>query len=439
MRETRYGGLRRHQRVDAVCLGCLPHTRGQTAEADGVDPLVAAQAAYLVSRMEDDRGDAEAAARRRAALGLVSQFLVVGPFGEGRSTLTQVFPPERDTARPDDLGEAGGMALAVGVAGSGKTVTVVAILVDAWHGEGKKVVAMTVPWRATGPLRDAGVDDALAVEASSSGLRRGRYTIDENTVIVADEVSMIGVPQQLALLRVAREHGARIVEIGDPRQCGAVETPAIDLMAKAIGDEQIPKLLTSIRQQTQRGREIAGMFRAGRAEEGIAAMRQDGDVALVAGGPDAVIRRTVASWRRRVDANAADPSYSLIVMAPTNERVMDIGKAVRAERRRAGEIGEEDVIVRAKSGPTADQVIDLPLAVGDKVRPFHRLYDADTPGRSKYWQPMAIWWRSASSAGRHADPQRGRGGRAGHLVAAKTMARTQERARNTDLWLCVFD
>jgi hypothetical protein len=201
---------------------------------------------------------------------------------------------------------------------------------------------------------------------------------------VADEVSMIGVRQQLDLLRVARAHGARVVQIGDPRQCGSIETPALNLMCKAISDEQIPKLLTSIRQKTARGREIATMFREGRAEEGIAEMRRDGDVALVAGGSDATIQRTVASWRRRMEANAADPDYALIVMTPTNDRVLDIGKAIREDRRRAGEIGPEDVIVRAKIGPTADQVIDLPLAVGDRIRPFHRLFDADASGRSKY-------------------------------------------------------
>ena len=119
----------------------------------------------------------------------------------------------------------------------------------------------------------------------SSGGPAGQSTLDSNSVILADEVSMIGVRQQLALTRLARETGAQLVEIGDPRQCQAVETPAIDLLAKAIGDEAIPKLLTSIRQQTARGREVAAMFRDGRAVEAVAAMREDDQVHLVAGGP----------------------------------------------------------------------------------------------------------------------------------------------------------
>ena len=313
----------------------------------------------------------------------MSQFLVVGPFAKVTPTLTQVFPPER-TPPADDLGEAGGMALAVGVAGSGKTSTVVAILVDAWHERGGKVVAMTVPWRATQPLRDAGVDEALAVEAFVRRVQTGKLTIDANTMIVADEVSLIGVRAQNLLLQMAEEHGARVVEIGDPRQCGAVETPALDLVAGAVGDENIPKLLTTIRQKTQRGRDIATMFRDGRAEEGLAAMREDGDLAIVAGGAEATIRQTVAQWRQQVTENALDPDYSLIVITPTNQRVLDIGTAIRSNRREAGEITGPDVVIPAKIEAKGSETVDLPLAVGDKVRPFHRLYDADTPGRSKF-------------------------------------------------------
>ena len=150
---------------------------------------------------------------------------------------------------------------------------------------------------------------------------------------------MIGVRQQLALARLAREAGAQLVEIGDPRQCQAVETPAIDLLAKAVGDEAIPKLLTSIRQQTARGREVAAMFRDGRAVEAVSAMREDGQVHLVAGGPAPVVQRTTELWRKLTDANAANPDYALLVMAPTNAQAREVGMAIRANRRAAGEIG----------------------------------------------------------------------------------------------------
>ena len=105
---------------DEVPPGLVERLLRETADARGTDPLVAAQAAYLLARIEDDRagdgnGDAganESAAfapgaaapappatpgdRRRAALGFVTRFAVVGPFGDGRASFGEAFPPEHE-------------------------------------------------------------------------------------------------------------------------------------------------------------------------------------------------------------------------------------------------------------------------------------------------------------------------------------------------------
>jgi hypothetical protein len=282
------------------------------------------------------------------------------------------------------IGEDGRFSLSIGVAGSGKTSSVAATLVDAWHVEGRTVYGMTVPWKASDALREAGVDHAVAIEAFIRRVESGQYTLDSNSVILADEVSMIGVRQQLALARLARQTGAQLVEIGDPRQCQAVETPAVDLLAKAIGDEAIPKLLTSIRQQTARGREVAAMFRDGRAVEAVAAMREDGQVHLVAGGPAPVIQRTTELWRKLTDANVANPDYSLLVMTPTNAQAREVGSAIRANRRTAGEIAPEDGVVLKAMDPNSQETFDLPVAVGDKLRMFTRAFDAEAKGARKF-------------------------------------------------------
>jgi hypothetical protein len=282
------------------------------------------------------------------------------------------------------IAEGGRFSLSIGVAGSGKTSSVAATLVDAWHAEGRTVYGMTVPWKASDALRVAGVDHAVAIEAFIRRVEAGQYVLDSNSVILADEVSMIGVRQQLALARLARETGAQLVEIGDPRQCQAVETPAIDLLAEAIGDAAIPKLLTSIRQQMVRGREVAAMFRDGRAVEAISTMREDGQVHLVAGGPAPVIRRTTDLWRKLTDANAANPDYSLLVMTPTNAQAREVGMVIRANRRAAGEIASEDGAVLTAMDPNSQEIFDLPVAVGDKLRMFTRTFDAEAKGARKF-------------------------------------------------------
>jgi hypothetical protein len=86
----------------------------ETADAKGTDPLIAAQAGNLAARIDDDQlydkgGAAGGAAspdpspgdRRRAALGFVTAYTVVGPFGDGRSSFGEGFPPEHDDGAPD--------------------------------------------------------------------------------------------------------------------------------------------------------------------------------------------------------------------------------------------------------------------------------------------------------------------------------------------------
>ena len=68
---------------DAVPPGDIDRILAEVVEAKDTDPLVAAQAAFLLSRIEDDRGPDGAGDRRRAGLGLLTRFWVVGPFGDG--------------------------------------------------------------------------------------------------------------------------------------------------------------------------------------------------------------------------------------------------------------------------------------------------------------------------------------------------------------------
>jgi transglutaminase-like putative cysteine protease/tetratricopeptide (TPR) repeat protein len=67
------------------------------------DPLVAAQASYLLSLEEDHAGQYQQADARRRGLGLLRDFWVLGPFdAQGRSGLERVYPAE--LALPDPRG-----------------------------------------------------------------------------------------------------------------------------------------------------------------------------------------------------------------------------------------------------------------------------------------------------------------------------------------------
>ena len=83
----------------------------------------------------------------------------------------------------------------------------------------------------------------------------------------------------------------------------------------------MPEILTTIRQQTERERDIAGAVsrREGRPIA-IGMKREDGTVELVPGGYREAAERTAALVTERIKANAHDPDYTLTVSAPTNMR-----------------------------------------------------------------------------------------------------------------------
>jgi TrwC relaxase/AAA domain len=281
------------------------------------------------------------------------------------------------------LATGGRLGVGIGAAGAGKS-TILAGLVDAWKADGRQVFGATVAWRQATDLGAAGIapQDRAALAPFLKGVEQGRYALDRNSVVVVDEVGLVGTRQQLELMRLQKKHGFQLVQLGDEKQCQSVEAgPVIELMRTAIGEDHIPQILTSIRQKTEREREITGLFRDGKAAEALEMKREDGTALLVAGGWDATVQCVARLWHDRMEANKDNPDFRLTVSAETNAAAREIGTAIRAIRRETGQLAAEEVEVAAmdRSGATNKLV----LAAGDKVRLFDRVHDAETPGRAK--------------------------------------------------------
>lgn len=269
------------------------------------------------------------------------------------------------------LGTGGAVGVAVGVAGSGKTA-LLRPLVDAWQGQGDHVIGVAIAWRQAEPLREAGIGSVAALTGFLHGVAAGRITVGPRTVVVVDELGQVGARQMLDLLRLRQEHGFRIVAVGDDKQCQGIEAgPVVNLMRRALGPEAVPEILTTRRQRTEREREIAGLFRDGKAAEALTMKREDGTAEAVPGGYDDAVRRAAALWRERREANAGDASFSISVTAPTNADARAVALALRQERRAMGELEPDLLSIRATD--QAGAAYTLTLAAGDRVRLFDRL------------------------------------------------------------------
>jgi hypothetical protein len=285
----------------------------------------------------------------------------------------------------DTLAQSGRLSVAIGVAGAGKS-TLLKPLVYAWRSEGRAVHGIALAWRQSDDLTDADIpaENTYAVDAFLRGLAKDSIKLDERSVVVIDELSLLGTRQLNAILDARARLNFQVVAIGDPKQMQAVEAgPVIDLLQRALGEAAIPELVRSVRQRDAEDRETTLMFRNGQTEEAVARKFANGTLKLVPGAYEETVNAVVALWEVRRQANAERPDYSISISAPTNADAHAISLALRARRRALGEIGDDKVTLPATdAGGIEARTFDMPLAVGDKVRLFRRTNAIFKSGRA---------------------------------------------------------
>lgn len=276
----------------------------------------------------------------------------------------------------EQLGTGGRLSVAIGVAGSGKS-TLLKPLVEAWKADGRSVHGIALAWRQSDDLTEAGITakNARAVESFLKSVEKGRISLDAKSVVVVDELGLLGTRQLNELLRAQKEHGFQIVAIGDPKQMQSVEAGAVvDLLRKGLGEKAIPILETSVRQVEREERETTLMFRNGETTAAVQRKVENGTLRATPGGYEEAVKSVVALWQERREANANRDRYSISISAPTNHDAHQISIAIREKRRELGEIGADRITVPASSKGGVDaRQYEMPIAEGDRVRLFDRV------------------------------------------------------------------
>jgi molybdopterin-guanine dinucleotide biosynthesis protein len=274
----------------------------------------------------------------------------------------------------DQLGTGGRISMAIGVAGSGKT-TLLRPLVRAWQDDGRMVYGIALAWRQSDDLAAAGIDVSRtrAVASFLRAAQSGAIRLDRQSVIVVDEVGLLGTRQLNDILAFQKKTGFQLVMLGDPRQMQSVEAgPVIELLRRARGQDTVPELRNSVRQIDAEERETALMFRNGQTAEALQRKAANGTLHIAPGGYREALLHIADLWQERVTANRDRPGFSISVSAPTNAEAHDISLAIRDRRRTLGEVGQDQIKLQATDGEGV-RVYDLALAPGDRVRLFSRV------------------------------------------------------------------
>lgn len=263
------------------------------------------------------------------------------------------------------IGTGGRFGVVIGAAGSGKSA-MLGPLVASWKEQGRDVYGASLAWRQADELVKAGIRqrDVKAMASLIFSIKNEFLTLNEKSVVALDEFGMLGTKQGLELLRLQKEHGFSIVALGDAKQCESPEAGAIiDLSRRALGTDQIPEIVTTVRQQSKTEKMVAGLFREGRAAEALTIKRDNKTAEMVFGGYDGVVARTATLYKDRLQATGQAPT----IAAPTNNDAHRISQAVREVRREMGLVGEDKIKIRATDG---ERNYVMAIAKGDKVRLF---------------------------------------------------------------------
>lgn len=234
--------------------------------------------------------------------------------------------------------------------GTGKT-TALAAAREAWEAAGHPVIGVATARSAAGELTDAGVPSTSiaallirAEEARSMDLQPLR----PGTVVFADESSTTSTADSLALAELVCECGGKLVEIGDPRQIGAIGPGGLYGHLAQIVE---PSVLTEIRRQrAEVDREIVRLAHAGRGSDALDLLRAE-ERLVIAHTQEEALAALVLDWHA-VFAGGDDA----VMIARRNRDVAELNVRGRELLRDEGRLGAEEL-----------RVAEQPFAIGDHV------------------------------------------------------------------------
>jgi len=252
-----------------------------------------------------------------------------------------------------------GVDVLVAAAGTGKTFSLDAAR-EAWQRSGKRVIGCALSASATHELQAGSGIRSTTIARLNNDLRNGRQEFDARTVLVIDEVGMVGTRTLAPLLREAAFAGAKVVLVGDPKQLPEIQAGGV---LASLAQRHPVLTLTENRRQNDET-EIAALhqLRAGDVDQAVSLLRDHGGV-VTAPNAETVRDAMVADWWRH-RTNGEDG----LMMTKRNADVDDLNRRARRYVAAAGELSGEPMLVGGRPFQVGDDVLCTRNDYPNKIR-----------------------------------------------------------------------
>lgn len=242
------------------------------------------------------------------------------------------------------------LVVVVGQAGTGKS-TALSGVARAHEAAGQKLVVTSTGAQAAerlaAELSTAGVSRVAgcSTRALEAAVRRGTVTLGPEVTIIHDEAALASTREQAWLLEAAASSGARVIEVGDPRQSQAVGAgglwPSIEQAAADHGG--LVELSRIVRARDIADRRDQARWRAGQHTQALAGYAARGRVLIEASQRQAEDHALEAAHEDRREGKTA-----LVVVQTSNEVLDGLNARAQALRVQDGELGERELTLAGR-------------------------------------------------------------------------------------------
>jgi len=241
------------------------------------------------------------------------------------------------------------LTVIVGQAGTGKSTALTGVA-RAHQAAGQQVVVCSTGAQAaerlTAELAQEGVNAAgYSTAALQAAVARGAVQLGPEVTVIHDEAALASTREQAWLLDTAAGGGARVIEVGDPRQSGAVGAgglwPLIEQAASESGG--LVELSRIVRAKDAADRRDQVRWRAGEHDQALTGYAARGRVVVESTQRQAEDRALEAAHVDRREGHSA-----LVVVQTSNEQLDGLNARAQALRVQDNELGGQAVALAGR-------------------------------------------------------------------------------------------